>query len=221
MGIYATEANGALQEPNVGITVTGPDSAVTLTPSTMTLSPGGSATVGVSWSSIGFPNANVAVGGRPQGVSVSFGATSATSQSLTFSASSAAVNGKYTILLQVMSGVNMRTATLNVVIAPQPACTLATNPRIYRPASWQFGYAFGDLPSDSGHLQRTAQPGRYSGSTSSSRSVTGLTVQAPATLTAGSSASVTIASASTVKAGSYQLQVTASGSGFTKTITVP
>ena len=128
MGIYATEANGALQEPNVTITVSGPNSALTLNPSTITLSPGGSATVGVSWSSTGFPNANVAVGGRPQGVSVSFGAASATGASLTFSASTAAVTGKYTILLQGMSGIMMRTATLNVVIAPQPACTLAMNP---------------------------------------------------------------------------------------------
>ena len=227
MGIYATEANGALQEPNIGITVTGPNSAVTLTPSTMTLSPGGSATVGVSWSSVGFPNANVAVGGRPQGVSVSFGATSATSQSLTFSASSAAVNGKYTILLQVMSGVNMRTATLNVVIAPQPACTLATNPAasigllagtsatVSVTCAVTQGTFSAPLTLSAAALTSTSAASATSGS------VAGITVQAPATLTAGSSASVTIASASTVKAGTYQLQVTASGSGFTKTIAVP
>jgi uncharacterized membrane protein len=220
MGIDATEANGALQEPNVGINVTGPNSAVTLTPSTMTLPPGGSATVGVSWSSVGFPNANVAVGGRPQGVSVSFGATSATSQSLTFSASSAAVNGKYTILLQVMSGVNMRTATLNVVIAPQPTCTLATNPAAVNLLSGSSATLSVTCPVTQGTFSAPLSLAVTAASTASS-SAQGLTVQAPSTLTAGSSASVTIASASTVAAGSYQLQVTASGSGFSKTITVP
>ncbi len=220
MGIYATEANGALQEPNVGITVTGPNSAVTLTPSTMTLSPGGSATVGVSWSSVGFPNANVAVGGRPQGVSVSFNAASATSQFLTFSASSAAVNGKYTILLQVMSGVNMRTATLNVVIAPQPSCTLATNPPSVSLITGISATLSVTCPVTQGAFSAPLSLAVTAASTSSS-SATGLTVQAPSTLTAGSSASVTIAGASTVTAGSYQLQVTASGSGFSKTITVP
>jgi len=215
MGIMATEANGALQEPNVAITVSGPNSALTLNPSTITLSPGGSATVGVSWSPTGFSNANVAVGGRPQGVSVSFGPVSGSSTSLTFSASSAAVNGKYTILLQGMSGVMMRTATLNVVIAPQPACTLATNPASISVMTG--GSA--TVPMSCAVTQ-----GSFSAPLSLSvaaSGVTGITVQAPGTLTAGSSASFTIASASTVKAGTYQVQVTASGSGFTKTITVP
>ncbi len=220
MGIYSTEANGALQEPNVAIAVTGPDSAVTLTPSTITLTPGGSATVGLSWSSSGFANANVAVGGRPQGVSVSFGASSATSQSLTFSASSAAVNGKYTILLQAMSGVMMRTATLNVVIAPQPTCTLATNSASVGLLTGSSTTLSVTCPVTQGTFSAPLNLAVTASSTSSS-SATGLTVQAPATLTAGSSASVTIASASTVAAGSYELQVTAAGSGFTKTITVP
>lgn len=226
MGIYATEANGALQEPNVAVTVTGPNSAVTLNPSTVTVSPGGSATVGVSWSSVGFPNANVAVGGRPQGVSVSFGATSATSQSLTFSASSAAANGKYTILLQVMSGVNMRTATLNVVIAPQPTCTLATNPASISLLAGSSSTLSVTCAVTQGafsaplSLSAAALSSTSSGSATSG-SVAGITLQAPGALTAGSSASITIASASTAKAGTYQLQVTASGSGFTKTIAVP
>jgi uncharacterized membrane protein len=60
-----------------------------------------------------------------------------------------------------------------------------------------------------------------SAASAASGGVTGITLQAPATLTAGSTASVTIASTSAVKAGSYDLQVTASGGGFTKTITVP
>ncbi len=128
MGITATETNGALQEPNIPINVTGTNAALTLAPSTITLSPGNSATVGVSWSTTGFSNANLAVGGRPQGVSVSFGAISGGTGSLTFSADSTAVNGNYTILIQGMSGVLMRSATLNVVIAPPPVCTLASSP---------------------------------------------------------------------------------------------
>ena len=217
MGISATETNGALQEPNVAINVTGPNSALTLSPSTITLSPGGSATVGVAWSPTGFPNANVAVGGRPQGVSVSFGALAAASTSLTFAASSSAVNGNYTISIQGMSGIIMRSATLNVVIAPQPTCTLATNPG-----------SISVLQGSSATVSITCAvtQGSFNAPlslavTTASGSVAGLTAQAPSTLTAGSSASVTIASASTLKAGSYQLQVTASGSGFTKTITVP
>jgi len=220
MGIYATEANGALQEPNVAITVTGPNSAVTLNPSTLTLSPGGSATVGVSWSSSGFPNAHVAVGGRPQGVSVSFAAASATSQSLTFSASPAAVNGKYTVLLQLMSGVNMRTATLNLMIAPQPTCTMATIPASVSLITGSSATLSVTCRVTQGTFGAPLNLAVTAGSTTSS-SATGITVQAPATLTAGSPASVTIASASTLKAGSYNLQVTASGSGFTQTITIP
>jgi subtilase family serine protease len=226
MGIYATEANGALQEPNIAITVSGPNAALTLNPSTVMLSPGGSATVGVSWSSSGFPNANIAVGGRPQGVSVSFGAVTATGGSLTFSASSAAVNGKYTILLQVMSGVFMRTATLNVVIAPQPTCTLATNPASISLLTGSSTTVSVTCPVTQGSfsaplsLSAAALSSTSTGS-SASGGVTGVTIQAPGNLTAGSSASVTIASASTAMAGTYQLQLTASGSGFTKTIAVP
>ncbi len=226
MGIYATEANGALQEPNVAITVSGPNSALTLNPSTITLSPGGSATVGVSWSPTGFPNPSIAVGGRPQGVSVSFGAVTSSGGSLTFSASSAAVNGKYTILIEGMGGVITRTATLNVVIAPQPACTLATNPAAISVLAGSSTTVSMTCAVTQGTFSAPlsvslAALSSASSSSSASGSVTGITLQAPGTLTAGSSATVTVASTSAVKAGAYQLQVTASGNGFSKTITVP
>jgi pseudomonalisin len=188
MGIDATEANGALQEPNVGITVSGPNSALTLNPSTITLSPGSSATVAASWSSTGFPNANVAVGGRPNGVSVSFGATTSTSQALTFSAASSAVNGKYTILLQAMSGVFMRTATLNVVIAPQPTCTLATNPTSLSVLTGSSTSVSVTCAVTQGTFSAplSLAVAATSAASAASSGVTGITLQAPATLTAGS-----------------------------------
>ncbi len=225
MGIYSTEANGALQEPNVGVTVSGPNASLTLNPSTITLAPGGSATVGVSWSSVGFPNANVAVGGRPQGVSVAFGPVSGSSESLTFSASTAAVNGKYTILLQGMSGVMMRTATLNVVIAPQPVCTLATNPAsisvlVGSSATTSVTCAI-TQGTFSAPLSLAVAAVSSSSTSSATGTVTGLTLQAPSALTAGSSATLTLATTTALKPGTYQLQLTAAGSGFTKTITVP
>ena len=117
MGVYATETNGAMQQPNLSLTVTGPNSTLALSPAAITLKVGGaSVTVNASWSASDFPNAHVAMGGRPDGLNFTFGTLTATGESFTFSAASTAVPGTYTILLQGMSGISMRTANLKVTI---------------------------------------------------------------------------------------------------------
>jgi len=223
-GSYTIEvtANGGTvtQNASLNLTIT-PPAGFTLslgTPS-VTLAQGGVAMAGVNVAvSGGFSNAvALSAAGLPAGVTASFAPASLAApgsgaSTLTLSASTQAVAGSYTIQVTANGGTVTQNASLNVTIAPPARFTLglsASSVSVKQGSSVTAGVTVSASAGFNNAVAFSAT-GIPAGVTASFT---------PASLAApGSGASTLLVSASSqAAAGSYPIQITATGGGITHT----
>jgi uncharacterized membrane protein len=225
-GTYAltVTAAGGGQTAKVTISVIIPAPTFTLATSATALSvmAGNSASVSISITpQNGFASTiALSVSGLPSGVTGTFtpaslNGASAAVGSLSLAVAKTVKAGSYSLVISAKSGSVTQTSSLTLTVNVMPSCILASNPAT---ASLFVGQT-STLQLSCGSVQGTF-------STPLAVSITGMpagvTAQAsPNTLAAGSATTISLRSASNTTAGKYSLSVTASGSGFTQTLSVP
>jgi uncharacterized membrane protein len=209
---------GALQEPNIPMSVTGPNANLNLSPSSLTMAAGSSGSVTVSWAGTS-GSANIWTSGLGNGMSRTVSAITpgASSAVLTIAADPSTAAGTYSVTVGLIAGVTQRSATLKVIVTPSagPTCNLATAaPDII---------VNGNQSSPT-TLTCAVTHGQFTGPLAISIAglPNGVTAQVTnGTLTPGSSTALTASASNIATPGPAMLSITASGSGYKQTINLP
>ena len=214
-------SNGVTQSATVSLVIPTPSFTFNAGQTSLTVLTGSSnhMTVSSAVSNGAVPPIALSASGLPMGLTASFSPTSlsgasSTSGNVTFTAASTMTPGTYTININAVSNGVTHSATVSLVVALPPSCTLALNPTSLSLTSGQ---------STSFSASCSNAQGGLSGSLTMtiSGAPSGVTIQNPGKLTVGSSATVNLSSLESVPSGTHNLSVAVSGGGFTKTLTLP
>jgi len=183
------------------------------TPVTLTMTPQNGFSSAVALSATGLPT-GVTVGFAP--ATISGTATAAGGNSVvTFTVAKTTKTGSYPVTISATGGGVTKTATVTLVVGVTPSCTLSVNPTSL---SISAGQQAGVQVACSAAQGTFGEPLKLSVTGVPS----GVTAQfAVGTLVPGSIGALTLFSTATTTAGKYGLSVTASGSGFTQSVTLP
>jgi hypothetical protein len=194
--------------------VTGPDFTLSSSPSSQTVTQGGSATYNLTITPTGgfSGQVNLSVGGLPSGATSSFSANPAAgSSTLTVTTSAATAGGSYTLTLTGTSGALMHTGTVSLVVNAQSfALSSAPSSQTLQQGGGSTTYNVTITPSG--------------GFTSPvNLSVSGLPTGATGTFSpnpATTTATLTITTSASTPVGSSTLTITGVGGGLTRSTTV-
>jgi subtilase family serine protease len=224
-GTYALTVTGTgggqTAKLSVTVSVVVPTFALTTGAVSATVLPGNATQFAVTATpSNGFnSNLSLAVTGLPTGVTAAFApasiGTTGGASNLTLTVAKTAKIGSYALTITATGGGVTKTAAFALTVKSTPSCTLSINPTSI---SLVIGQAGGV------QIACSSPQGTFTGplALSVTGSVSGATTQlATTTLTPGSTSALTLITSATTVAGQYSLSLTASGSGFSQTISVP
>jgi uncharacterized repeat protein (TIGR03803 family) len=188
--------------------VTGPQFSVAVTPSSVTVDPGGDATYNLTIDSLGGFSGEVALSasGLPTGATVSFSAASVTAPgtaSLTITTAATIAAGSYTLTITGTSGSLVEQATATLVVAA-PNFSLSASPAIQ---SVKAG-------SSTTYEATVTSSGGFDGAVSFSASglPSGATASfSPASVSGSGSSTMTVATKSTIRTGSTSFTIRGTG----------
>ena len=200
-----------------------PSSTFTLTPSapaiSVTQGNTGQLTVSITPQNGFSSSVALSVSGLPTGVTGVFSSPSvsgnAGSSPLTVTVPAATSAGSYPLTISATGGGITKTASVTLVVNPIPSCVAASNPASL---TLQAGL------SSTLQISCGSPTGTFSGplAVTVTGAPAGMTAQlSAATLTPGSTVSLNISTAVSLAGGTYNLAYKVSGSGYTKTLTIP
>jgi hypothetical protein len=214
---------GGGQTATVAISLVIPTPTFTLAASASSVAVTGGNTGKVSLTATpqnGFASAiSLSASGLPTGVTAAFSPTSLSAAGgtsiLTFTAVKTVSAGSYTVKINAVGGGVTQTSSITLVLTNPANCTLAGNPA-----------SAAIVAGKAASLQLTcgSATGTFSGplALSVSGAPSGVsTTFVPGSLTVGSSTLLMIGSTTVTAAGKYSLSVTATGSNFSGTLSVP
>ena len=162
----------------------------------------------------------LSVTGMPTGVTAAFSpatlqGSSSNSSSLTLAVAKTVAAGTYALKITATGGGVTQTAAFSLTVTVPASCTLVASPS-----------SATVIVGGSASVQVSCGSVKGSFTSALTFSVTGaptgvMAKTATTSVTAGTTTSLSIAAASNTTPGSYQLSVTATGSGFTQTLAVP
>ena len=214
--------SGFTQTLSVPLTIPTPAFALSAASSSVSANLGGSAQTSITLTpQNGFNSTiNLSISGLPAGVTSTFSSTTVSGAApgtvqLTLAVPKTVKGGTYAFTISAVGGGLIRTMALSLTVIVPPVCNLVATPAAINLTAGQ---------SVSASVSCVVVQGSFTAplTLSVSGAPTGVTAQTTSpTLAPGSSVSLNVAGSLATAAGSYSLSLTAAGSGYSQTVSIP